>query len=163
MTVIPNVFQSLGSIFSPSKLLGNAFEEKFTRTPVAEVESWRTKNELGRGSPQYSGTNGSHSPNASHTPSNTPISKRHKSSIAPPTKSRVLKLHGIRVKFKSDCGIKYKMASSRFSKIFASRGSKAAIIGMIHVPALPGIVFPAKFVYNVILFMVYVIHRITVQ
>ena len=33
------------------------------------------------------------------------------------------------------------MASRRFSKLFTSRSSRAAIIGMIHVPALPGIVF----------------------
>ena len=51
-----------------------------------DVASCRKKNEFGSGSPQYSGTNGSHSPNASHAPSNTPTSMKHKSFIAPPIK-----------------------------------------------------------------------------
>ena len=33
------------------------------------------------------------------------------------------------------------MTSSRFNKLFTSSSSRAAIIGMIHVPALPGVVF----------------------
>ena len=39
------------------------------------------------------------------------------------------------------------MAFSRFSKLFASRSSRAAIIGMIHVPALPGIVLTRNPMY----------------
>jgi len=31
------------------------------------------------------------------------------------------------------------MACGRFSHLFTKRGARAAIIGMIHVPALPGV------------------------